>query len=45
MREVEVAGTIDCEGRLLLDQSFCKDVSRHVRLIVLFSELIQKLDS
>ncbi len=38
MRAVEVTGTIDRQGHLLLDQPFDVDISSRVRVIVLFSE-------
>ncbi|GBO53509.1 hypothetical protein APA_1416 [Pseudanabaena sp. lw0831] len=43
MRAVEVAGTIDRQGHLLLDQPINVDVSIRVRVIVLFPEPIQEL--
>ncbi len=43
MRAVEVAGTIDRQGHLLLDQPINVDTSSRVRVIVLFSEPIQEL--
>jgi len=36
MRAVEVTGTIDRKGHLLLDQPFDEDISSRVRVIVLF---------
>ncbi|MCA6595922.1 MAG: hypothetical protein ACK47D_15305 [Pseudanabaena sp.] len=44
MRAVEVTGTIDREGHLLLDQPFEEDISSRVRVIVLFSEPVQELE-
>ncbi|MFN8974184.1 MAG: hypothetical protein ACK5W8_05660 [Pseudanabaena sp.] len=44
MRAVEVTGTIDREGHLLLDQPFEEDISSRVRVIVLFSESVQELE-
>jgi hypothetical protein len=44
MRAVEVTGTIDGEGHLLLDQPFDVDISGPVRVIVLFSESIEEND-
>lgn len=44
MRAVEVTGTIDLEGHLLLDQPFEEDISSRVRVIVLFSEPVQELE-
>ncbi|TYQ27364.1 hypothetical protein PseudUWO311_08550 [Pseudanabaena sp. UWO311] len=44
MRAVEVTGTIDREGHLLLDQPFDEDISSRVRVIVLFSEPVQELE-
>jgi hypothetical protein len=41
---VEVTGTIDGEGHLLLDQPFGEDISSRVRVIVLFSEPVQELE-
>jgi len=38
MRAVEVTGTIDRQGNLLLDRPFEVDRSSRVRVIVLFSE-------
>ena len=38
MRAVEVTGTIDRQGNLLLDRPFDVDRSSRVRVIVLFSE-------
>jgi hypothetical protein len=38
MRAVEVTGTIDPQGNLLLDRPFEVDRSSRVRVIVLFSE-------
>ncbi|MGA1116146.1 MAG: hypothetical protein ACO31I_18975 [Prochlorotrichaceae cyanobacterium] len=38
MRAVEVTGTIDCQGNLLLDRPFEVDRPSRVRVIVLFSE-------
>ncbi len=43
MRAVEVAGTIDRQGHLLLDQPINVDISSRVRVIVLFPEPIQEL--
>ena len=44
MRAVEVTGTIDREGHLLLDQPFGEDISSRVRVIVLFPEPVQELE-
>ena len=44
MRAVEVTGTIDRKGHLLLDQPFDEDISSRVRVIVLFSEPVQQLE-
>ena len=44
MRAVEVTGTIDRQGHLLLDQPFDMDISSRVRVIVLFSELTENLE-
>ncbi len=44
MRAVEVTGTIDREGHLLLDQPFEEDISSRVRVIVLFSDPVQELE-
>ena len=44
MRAVEVLGTVDREGHLLLDQPFGEDISSRVRVIVLFSEPVQELE-
>ena len=44
MRAVEVTGTIDRQGHLLLDQPFDVDISGRVRVIVLFSEPSQEND-
>ncbi|MFN9839272.1 MAG: hypothetical protein ACK56Z_01290 [Pseudanabaena sp.] len=44
MRAVEVTGTIDRKGHLLLDQPFDEDISSRVRVIVLFSESVQELE-
>lgn len=44
MRAVEVTGTIDREGHLLLDQPFEEDIASLVRVIVLFSESVQELE-
>jgi len=44
MRAVEVTGTIDRQGHLLLDQPFDVDISSRVRVIVLFSELVEELE-
>jgi hypothetical protein len=44
MRAVEATGTIDRQGHLLLDQLFDVDISGRVRVIVLFSELVQELE-
>ncbi|MEI6429148.1 MAG: hypothetical protein WCO45_12310 [Pseudanabaena sp. ELA607] len=41
---MEVTGTIDGEGHLLLDQPFGEDISSRVRVIVLFSEPVQELE-
>ena len=45
MRAVEVSGTVDCQGHLLLDQPIDVDISSRVRVIVLFSEPIQDLEA
>ena len=44
MRAVEVTGTIDRIGHLLLDQPFDEDISSRVRVIVLFSDPVQELE-
>jgi len=44
MRAVEVTGTVDRQGHLLLDQPFDVDISGRVRVIVLFSDPIQEND-
>jgi len=44
MRAVEVTGTIDRKGHLLLDQPFGEDIASRVRVIVLFSEPVQELE-
>jgi len=44
MRAVEVSGTVDREGHLLLDQPFGEDISSRVRVIVLFAEPVQELE-
>ncbi len=44
MRAVEVTGTVDRQGHLLLDQPIDVDISSRVRVIVLFSESIQELE-
>ncbi|NUN66025.1 hypothetical protein HCU40_14985 [Pseudanabaena biceps] len=44
MRAVEVTGTIDRQGHLLLDQPFDVDISSRVRVIVLFSEPIENTE-
>jgi hypothetical protein len=44
MRAVEVTGTIDRKGHLLLDQPFDEDISGRVRVIVLFSDPVQELE-
>jgi hypothetical protein len=44
MRAVEVTGTIDREGHLLLDQPFGEDIASRVRVIVLFAEPLQELE-
>lgn len=44
MRAVEVTGTVDRQGHLLLDHPIDVDISSRVRVIVLFSELIQELE-
>lgn len=43
MRAVEVAGTIDRQGHLLLDQPINVDISSRVRVIILFAEPTQEL--
>ncbi len=45
MRAVEVSGTVDRQGHLLLDHPFDVDVSGRVRVIVLFSEPVQELEN
>jgi hypothetical protein len=45
MRAVEVLGTVDREGHLLLDQPFDVDISGRVRVIVLFSDPVHENDS
>ena len=45
MRAVEVSGTVDLQGHLLLDHPFDVDVSGRVRVIVLFSEPVQELEN
>jgi hypothetical protein len=44
MRAVEVTGTVDRQGHLLLDHPIDVDISSRVRVIVLFSEPIQELE-
>jgi hypothetical protein len=44
MRAVEVLGTVDREGHLLLDQPFGEDIASRVRVIVLFAEPVQELE-
>ena len=44
MRAVEVLGTVDRQGHLLLDHPFDVDISGRVRVIVLFSESVQELE-
>lgn len=44
MRAVEVTGTIDRQGHLLLDKPFDVDISSRVRVIVLFSEPTENLE-
>jgi len=44
MKALEVTGTIDREGHLLLDQPFDVDMSGRVRVIVLFSDPVQELE-
>ncbi len=44
MRAVEVTGTIDRQGHMLLDQPFDADISSRVRVIVLFSESTENLE-
>jgi hypothetical protein len=44
MRAVEVTGTVDLQGHLLLDHPIDVDISSRVRVIVLFSEPIQELE-
>ncbi len=44
MRAVEVSGTVDRHGHLLLDHPIDVDISSRVRVIVLFSEPIQELE-
>lgn len=44
MRAVEVSGTVDRQGHLLLDQPIDVDISSRVRVIVLFSESVQDLE-
>ncbi len=45
MRAVEVSGTVDRQGHLLLDHPFDVDISGRVRVIVLFSEPVQELEN
>ena len=45
MRAVEVSGTVDLQGHLLLDHPFDVDISGRVRVIVLFSEPVQELEN
>jgi hypothetical protein len=44
MRAVEVSGTVDRQGHLLLDHPFDVDISGRVRVIVLFSDPVQEND-
>ncbi|MBD2177440.1 hypothetical protein H6F42_11005 [Pseudanabaena sp. FACHB-1998] len=44
MRALEVSGTVDREGHLLLDHPFDGNISGRVRVIVLFSEPVQESD-
>jgi hypothetical protein len=44
MRALELSGTIDRQGHLLLDQPFDVDISGRVRVIVLFSDSVQEND-
>jgi hypothetical protein len=44
MRAVEVNGTVDLQGHLLLDQPIDVDMCGAVRVIVLFSEPIEELE-
>jgi hypothetical protein len=44
MRAVEVSGTVDREGHLLLDHPFDVDIAGRVRVIVLFSDPDQELE-
>ena len=43
MRAVEVTGTIDKQGQLLLDHPLAVDMPSPVRVIVLFPESVQEL--
>ena len=45
MRALEVSGTVDRQGHLLLDHPFDVDISGRVRVIVLFSEPVQELEN
>ena len=45
MRAVEVTGTIDRQGHLLLDRPFEQHISSRVRVIVLFSEPSENLET
>ena len=44
MRALEVSGTVDRQGHLLLDHPFDVDISGRVRVIVLFAEPVQVLE-
>ncbi len=44
MRALEVSGTVDRQGHLLLDHPFNVDISGRVRVIVLFADPIQEND-
>ena len=44
MRALEVSGTVDRQGHLLLDHPFDVDISGRVRVIVLFAEPVQELE-
>jgi hypothetical protein len=44
MRALEVSGTVDRQGHLLLDHPFDVDISGRVRVIVLFSDPVQELE-
>ena len=44
MRALEVSGTVDRQGHLLLDHPFNVDIAGRVRVIVLFAAPIQEND-